>query len=751
MSCILSRAQELVQLTLHVLLNEQNIENFLSCLSSEFFLVGPGKNEPTYDREVAAAILQRQIASHPEIYLLSDKQYHPVALSPDLCCVITEIYMTSSNNKTDRITESWVVRQYPDGAMKIVHVHLTSIYINPENPSFYFTDEMLQFHDRISDGVAKVVYGAQRQVLYMSDRLIELFGYSRECIAKNNYRTVDYIVEDDLPIVKAAVDESLATRQSYSVRYRVRHKKGKIIWIKVNGLFMNETYLDDPVYYCIFTNITELMDANERLVMEKERYRILTELSDGITFEYDLHTDIFKFPNRYEQYFDLPKTIQNFRSTFNAENKNQTCDDFSQLASLFSKDITDTTAEVQLKTRSRNLEWFSATLCTLRDESSTVIKTIGKLTNINQQKLAQIDLENKSKHDLMTNLFNKITTEYQIKNYLSEMPLTSLAAFLMIDIDNFKAINDRMGHFVGDHVLSSIADHMKRIFRNTDILGRFGGDEFIVLMKDIKDEFLVREKAAKLSQNVLDSYDPDTDGYQVTLSLGITIIQGNRPHSYQRVFQKADKALYIAKNSGKNQFAVYNEWMDTTKLSIHSQSRGNTSIEFSEQQQSYLTVVNTALDILLHANGPQNATSEIFQYLGKFLDLRKAYAAVFTQNQIQILAQWVKPGSTSLPEYLPLTKHELLVNFNRSGMVLCSDISTLAPLKTICERLGAEGLLQCLIYQNDETIGLIGLGCCGVQRIWTQNEIDILQTVTKVLTKPITALICKQSIVLDTN
>lgn len=103
----------------------------------------------------------------------------------------------------------------------------------------------------------------------------------------------------------------------------------------------------------------------------------------------------------------------------------------------------------------------------------------------------------KSQIDEMTHLFNKITTEKMVTSVLSEFPQKK-QALIVVDIDNFKSVNDILGHKVGDHIICVVAGVLSSLFRNTDIIGRIGGDEFVVLMRNVPDYNVVTKKAAQL-------------------------------------------------------------------------------------------------------------------------------------------------------------------------------------------------------------------------------------------------------------
>lgn len=159
--------------------------------------------------------------------------------------------------------------------------------------------------------------------------------------------------------------------------------------------------------------------------------------------------------------------------------------------------------------------------------------------------------------DQLTGLYNKMTTERKIQEYIDENP-DSQSALFVLDIDNFKKINDTMGHAFGDEVLREIGIGLKGQFRASDIIGRAGGDEFIILLKNLKeDEYIFRE-AHKL-ENFFRGLQVGTyTKYSVTSSIGCAIFSRDGD-SFESLYKRADEALYKAKQRGKNQLAFYKD------------------------------------------------------------------------------------------------------------------------------------------------------------------------------------------------
>ncbi|MBO5426495.1 MAG: diguanylate cyclase [Lachnospiraceae bacterium] len=156
-----------------------------------------------------------------------------------------------------------------------------------------------------------------------------------------------------------------------------------------------------------------------------------------------------------------------------------------------------------------------------------------------------------AKMDQMTMLYNRETTMDYIRQILQDEP-DGIHALFMIDVDNFKGHTDTRGHQVGDEFLVELAADIKRNFRDSDVVGRIGGDEFFALMKNVPDISVVIRKAGDLlstAQNVCGKF-PDVG---VSASVGISLYPQNGT-TMEELYAEADAALYEAKRKGKNQY-----------------------------------------------------------------------------------------------------------------------------------------------------------------------------------------------------
>ena len=176
------------------------------------------------------------------------------------------------------------------------------------------------------------------------------------------------------------------------------------------------------------------------------------------------------------------------------------------------------------------------------------------LRNVERLRIARDNYRAESETDKLTNLYNKITVERLCGKICQELPSDQQAAFFIIDLDHFKEVNDTYGHQYGDRILSEFAMNLKIICGKEDCLGRFGGDEFLVMMTGNPDENEIRERAHSIQQAARELLiDGNPSG--VTASIGIAVA----PHhgkDYETLFQMADKALYRVKQQGRDGFCL---------------------------------------------------------------------------------------------------------------------------------------------------------------------------------------------------
>ena len=175
------------------------------------------------------------------------------------------------------------------------------------------------------------------------------------------------------------------------------------------------------------------------------------------------------------------------------------------------------------------------------------------------EKLVTQELREQAEQDSLTKVYNARTARKLAETYLAEAGGATDCVLLILDLDDFKQINDRYGHMFGDAVLVQAARAIKNLFRSQDIVGRIGGEEFMVLMKDVSDRKIVDERCSQLNEVFRAIMADQMDG-KLSCSIGAAFapVHGE---GYFELFSHADQALYQAKGLGKDRYVFYDpEW-----------------------------------------------------------------------------------------------------------------------------------------------------------------------------------------------
>ncbi len=171
------------------------------------------------------------------------------------------------------------------------------------------------------------------------------------------------------------------------------------------------------------------------------------------------------------------------------------------------------------------------------------------------------NLNDRAMLDQLTGILNKKSFEDLVEEKLSTCPLTEDHALIIVDVDNFKGVNDTLGHAYGDKVLSELGNTLKHIFSSDELIGRIGGDEFCILLnsspkKNIIYNDYVKQKCEELCDAFRRNYTGDDGKYKISGSIGISMFPTDGS-DFKELYSASDKALYSSKRGGKDKFTFY--------------------------------------------------------------------------------------------------------------------------------------------------------------------------------------------------
>ncbi len=303
-----------------------------------------------------------------------------------------------------------------------------------------------------------------------------------------------------------------------------------------------------------FATYKVLKTQSSRLEFKNKVFRMFADKTKDIFFEINLSEReiiLYGVSNKNEEVifpvenFFLEKMLVNGK--INKENYNLYKD-------LYSKILNKEKIEnhiIQVK-KDEEWKWFHVSVVFFTD---SIVGVLEDFTEEKNKETELIKANEKSKYDFLTGLYNRETFEKEFEDFRNkDFDSNKVSAIFILDLDNFKKINDTFGHGTGDIVLKETSVILKNNLRSFDIIGRLGGDEFIILIKNLNSLEEIYKIAKRLNNNLIKTYIQNNQSIDISASIGIAEIKEGK--SLKEICEKADKALYKVKNEGKNSYFI---------------------------------------------------------------------------------------------------------------------------------------------------------------------------------------------------
>jgi diguanylate cyclase (GGDEF)-like protein len=234
------------------------------------------------------------------------------------------------------------------------------------------------------------------------------------------------------------------------------------------------------------------------------------------------------------------------------EDRKAAMDQFLRTRRVGANDI-----QLRLKDANGEYQWCRVIYRAICDENGGPALAIGKISNINMFKKEIEQLEYESKTDSLTGAYNKMATKNMIDSYIAKHA-SGAHMLLLIDVDDFKKVNDTYGHQCGDEILTYVIRNLRETYVSGEVIGRVGGDEFVVFIGEVKDKEQLLEKAQELHALLHRPYQRGNQTIPVSASIGVAMCPEDGA-SYDELLYCADHALYEVKATQKGNFAIYSE------------------------------------------------------------------------------------------------------------------------------------------------------------------------------------------------
>lgn len=411
--------------------------------------------------------------------------------------------------------------------------------------------------DNIIAGICFFEYeDGEMKPIFVNEGFFRMLGYSRVEGMKYLERVELSIIPDDLPTYRQAIRDVLKDDGVVDTEFRTVTGSGNLRWLHVRG----NLYAREGRKYTIVSvieDITERKSVEEELQRQAERLHILSQAEGEKIIDYNAKTDVMTIRTNDEYGMAQDEIHSRYMQRFNAATiyKEDVAYYKAVLESLLKSPKHDT-IEFRIKRFDEDYTWYQANLTSLLGAEGYVTRIVGRMINIDDRKKKEMELLLRAEKDALTGIYNQGATEQLIHNAIEDGNENSLSAMMIIDLDNFKEANDLLGHANGDQLLEKTAGILKEMFKGGDVIGRIGGDEFLVYMRNLESISDADEMAGNIVKQV--RYDLDFEGQpiHVTCSVGVAVYPYHGKN-YEELFEKADRAVYTVKANGKDGYRVY--------------------------------------------------------------------------------------------------------------------------------------------------------------------------------------------------
>lgn len=550
--------------------------------------------------------------------------------------------------------------------------------------------------DNIIAGICFFEYeNGQLTPIFINEGLFRMLGYSRTQGMKYLKKIEVSIIPEDLPTFRQAIEDILKDDGAVDVEFRTVTGSGGLRWLHVRGnLYAREG--SNYVIVSIIQDISERKNVEEELRQQAERLHILSEAEGEKIIDYNAKTDVMvikssgeygmageKIQNKYMEKFDVSyiydEDVAYYRSVFEGLLKSPKHDTIEFRSKRFDDDFT----------------WYQANLTSLLGAEGYVTRIVGRMINIHEKKLKELELLLRAEKDALTGLYNKGATVQLIQNALRDSDNRVLNALMIIDLDNFKEVNDLLGHSQGDKVLVETANALNDIFKGGDIVGRIGGDEFVVFMKNLNAISNADLLAGKVVKNVDYTLENAEYPIHVTCSVGVAVFPYHGT-DYEELFNKADKAVYTAKANGKCGYRIY----DAATTMVYHANRKNTEYNPEKGMEMNREIEDLVMQILFDDKEMESALKSAIELMTAKYHFHRGYIcgndALPISRTVQFAASGYEIGKETKEHYeLKRIVSEILYeSFHKASIIHDYDLTA----EEMHEYFRNEGIKSMLYY-----------------------------------------------------
>ncbi len=369
----------------------------------------------------------------------------------------------------------------------------------------------------------------------------------RRMESNDTHRFIDFF--------NTSMKNSLAT-----IEIQLKTIDGSYQWYELVSVLVCDKEGNPSQIFGRVRNIEGEKNISTQYSLLSQYFRSMNHLTEEVLCHIDIKTMTYRHSLKTSLEVEVPFEIPNFVEYF-LENKLIHPEDEEHFRDSVAKIVTGEidSYEVRSLVAEGVYESFMVKSSLIFDEEGQPVEVFSAMKNVQKE----IDLNEKASLDLLTNVLNKISFEQQVGNLLMDETKGVHHALVIIDMDDFKEVNDKYGHQFGDFVLTNFAQRIKNCIRDTDVIGRIGGDEFMVFLRGVFNQDMALKRVETMFDRLKPPFANGTHSHKLGASIGISIIPEDGI-SYDVLYKNADLAVYESKKRGKNVATLYSSDLDKT-------------------------------------------------------------------------------------------------------------------------------------------------------------------------------------------
>jgi len=399
---------------------------------------------------------------------------------------------------------------------------------------------------------------------FVSEGCLELTGYPPEDLLFNHRVSYEGLTHpEDREMVRATIRGCLVAKRRFEMEYRIVRADGEVRWVweRGVGIYNAAGTLDALEGYA--QDVTARKEADQALLEAERRYRSIFENAIEGVFQstpdggYIAVNPALARIYGYKSPEDLIVSLRDIKHQLYVEPERRT--EFMRMMAQFGS---VSNFESRVYRRDGEIIWISENARAVRDDADTLMFYEGTVEAITERKLYEAEIRHQATHDALTGLPNRTMLHSHLQRAIqNSRQKGALTAVVFVDLDQFKFINDSLGHQVGDELLKTVAQRLVSCVRETDMVARQGGDEFVLVLQNQPDESNITEVLQRILTAVARPWVVGDREFHITCSIGVSRCPTDG-RDVETLLKNADSAMYKAKELGRNNFQYFAGWMD---------------------------------------------------------------------------------------------------------------------------------------------------------------------------------------------